>query len=131
MVDPWERWSDLSSLDVASVVGPARSLFSLGWMRTELNNGGFDQLFFNAAGDSVPYAEAAAREAGWTELADVLKRAMSVLGQPYPPDTAARQEVLRALTESEQRRLDRMDDEYFDLEMSSDLDALMRTVISG
>jgi hypothetical protein len=130
VLDPWVEWNAVSRTDPASLAGPSRSLHALGWTRTEINNGGFDQLFLNSAGDVLPEAESAARAAGWTDLADLLERAMAVIGTPYPIDRSDRQAVLSRLTNAESEALDRLDDEFFGLEQGSDLDALMRTVLA-
>ena len=130
MVDPWAEWNAVCLSDPTELDGTSRSLHALGWMRTEINNGGFDQLFFNSAGDVLPMAESAARDNGWADLADLLQRAMAAVGTPYPTDRADRQAVLFRLNDAEVRPLDRLDEEFFDVEAKSDLDDLMRAVLA-
>jgi hypothetical protein len=100
-------------------------LFAIGWLRTELNNGGFDQLFFNSAGDVVPQAVSAARNGGASELADLIERATVFLGADYPTDRGLRQDRLLALTDDENGQLEEMSREYLRIEASMDLDELM------
>jgi hypothetical protein len=129
VLDPWAEWNAVSMNDPASLAEPTRSLFAVGWMRTEVNNGGFDQLFLNSGGDVLPEAESAARSAGWTDLANLLHRAMAVIGSPYPTRRADRQALLLRLGESESRTLDDLDDEFLELERTSDLDGLMQSLL--
>jgi Domain of unknown function (DUF4375) len=44
---PWERIA-LASPD--ELCPGDRRLWAFGWLRTEINNGGFHQFFFNSAG---------------------------------------------------------------------------------
>jgi len=125
--DPWDRWEEISLLDLPDVPPAHLPLYAIGWLRTEINNGGFDLLFYNSWGEVVPHALAAIRRAGWANLANLIERAMAVVGNPYP-DRDQRQTVLIALSDQNDPRLDALDAEYYDLEASVDLDELMRSV---
>jgi hypothetical protein len=131
VTDPWSAWEAIAAADPVALSDAQRALFAIGWLRTEVNNGGFDQLFFNDAGDVVPEALAAARSAGATELAALIERAIAVLGTAYPTDRSRRQDALLTLTQADEARPAALDGEYFALEGSTDLDALMRDLAQG
>jgi Domain of unknown function (DUF4375) len=128
VTDPWDRWNEVALLDLSDVPSAHRPLYAVGWLRTEINNDGFDGLFFNLAGNVVPHATAAARSAGAADLADLVERAMSVLGDHYPLDIDQRQGLMMALSDADRGRLDALDREYYELEASTNLDELMRSL---
>jgi hypothetical protein len=92
-------------------------------MRAGLNNGGFDQYFFNSAGDLVLDAIEAARSVGASELLALLQRAVEVLDVPDPTDRDARQDTLDELDDDAFADLD---SEYLAMEAATDLDESMR-----
>jgi hypothetical protein len=57
---------------------------------SEVDNGGFLQLFWNSTGVSVPEAIAGYTAMGMTNLAAIVSKAASTLGQPYPRDRKER-----------------------------------------
>lgn len=126
--DPWARWNEIALLDPSEVSSADRPLYAIGWLRTEINSDGFEGLFFNLAGNAVPHATEAARSAGAADLAELVERAMSVLGDDYPLDVDQRQGLMTALSEVDRGRLDALDREYYELEASTDLDELMRSL---
>ena len=64
-------------------------------LQAEVNNGGFDQFFFNSAGDHTPQIIEALEAIGAVKTADIVKRAAGKFpgGMP-PPDRFERQDVL-------------------------------------
>lgn len=120
---PWGEYERLSQLDATTLTLRERRLVAFGEMRTELNNGGFDQYFFNSSGDRVLDAMAAVIETDAQRLAELLQRALDLLGASDPSDRAARQERLEAMDGDS---FETLDAEYLSLEASLDLDQLMR-----
>ena len=116
-------YSQLALADPTSWTSAQRALVAIGGLRTEVNNGGFDQHFFNSAGNLAEHAVAAALANGEPALADLVRRAMAVLGNGYTPDWTTRQDVVVELDPSAFAALDA---EFYDLEAASDLDDLMR-----
>ena len=130
-VGAWESWNAIAVVELDDLDTTLRPLYALGWLRTEINNGGFSQLFFNSAGDLVPDAVAAARSAGAHDLAHLVEEAMSLLGSGYVVDRSLRQDRLLALTDVDELRLSQLNDRYFELEVSTDLDAVMAQLVTG
>jgi hypothetical protein len=61
----------------------------------EVNNGGFDQFFYNNAGDNTRETIQALEAIGAFKMADILKRAAAAFPAGMPPkDRFARQDVL-------------------------------------
>lgn len=80
--------------DDFSALSPAERVFYLAQLcEEEVNNGGFDQLFFNA-GCSLRELPEAFRAIGAPKTADICARAMAALGGEVPEDREARREVL-------------------------------------
>jgi hypothetical protein len=125
-VEAWVAYERLSREDAAQPTLADRRLLALGGLRTEVNNGGFHQYFFNSAGDLVTEALDAAEAAGADELASLIRRGLSLLNVSAPADQVARQS---ALGDIEPEEFADLDDDYYTLEASLDLDAVMRAVM--
>jgi hypothetical protein len=126
MLDPWATWNEIASLAPSQVPQEQRPLYAIGWLRTEVNSDGFDGLFFNLGGETVPEVVKAARAEGRDDLAGIIERAMAVLGDTYPLDIHQRQRVMSDLSDVDRQVLRDLDEEYYDLEAAVDLDELMR-----
>jgi hypothetical protein len=121
--DAWPRYEALVLRDWESLSEPERLLVAFGELRAELNNGGFDQYFFNSAGDHVTYAVLAAKHSRLDALADLVGRAMQALGgDGYPSDRFARQERLLELPDG---AFEGLDDEFYAIEGTVELDSAM------
>ena len=82
-----------------------RMVFAFRWMAIEVNNGGFDQYFFNSAGDFwkdvFDGLQIIGDERGLASFREVL----SIFPQASPsPDRFTRQEQLSALEEQDEKR---------------------------
>jgi len=124
--DPWAEYERLAGTDQARLTLADRRLLALGSLRDEVNNGGFHQYFFNSAGDLVTDALDAAQVADADELASLIRRALSMLNVPDPTDRLARQDALSKL---EPEQFAGIDDSYYVVEASADLDSVMRAVM--
>ena len=125
-VDPWAEYGRLTGKEQARLTPAERRLMALGGLRAEVNNGGFHQYFFNSAGDLVTDALDAAQVADADELTSLIRRALSLLNVPDPSDRVARQDALSKL---EPEQFADVDDSYYAVEASADLDSVMRAVM--
>jgi hypothetical protein len=116
---------------LAALTSGQRAVYALRWVVAEVNNGGFDQLFFNSTGYLLPEAQEAARVLGSDAWAAVLDEAAAVLGEPYPRDRSERQERLDALPQASREGLDRLDELVYSLQAqaATDPDALSRAYL--
>lgn len=67
----------------------------------EVNNGGFNQWFFNSSGDYVHETIAALDEIGAVKIATIVKQAVSFWPEgKVPKDRSARQDILQQIEDS-------------------------------
>jgi hypothetical protein len=79
-----------------------------------VNNGGFDQYFFNSSGALAPVAVDALRAVGANRTAIILEQAIDVLGKHVEwSDDAFRQTRLSVLAGDAREKLDRLDSVFF------------------
>jgi Domain of unknown function (DUF4375) len=121
--DGWTTYGELIERDWETLNDAQRALVAVGELRTEVNNGGFDQYFFNSSGDHAPVARDAANAARAASLAELIDRALAVLGPNYTTNRDDRQTALLDLDDD--AAFDALDDEYYEVEAAKDLDALM------
>ena len=121
--DPWSRVAELQLRPWESLTEPERQLVAIGELRTEVNNGGFHQYFFNSAGDAAPDAIAAATSLELTPLVDLVERAMALFDGRYTADRSARQDLLEELDIT--GSFEALDTEFYRLEAALDLDTSM------
>jgi hypothetical protein len=122
-VDAWGLYEAFVRRDWGTLSPAQRLLVAFGELRTEVNNGGFDQYFFNSAGDHATEALTAARAAQADDVADLLERAMASLVGGYKGDRDERQAVL--IDDTAEGAFEQLDSKYFALEESVDLDSAM------
>jgi hypothetical protein len=95
---------------------PERKLLSAFWVEAEVNNGGFDQYFFNSAGDNADVALAGLKEMGAAGAAALLERAMAVFPDGKPPkDRSKRQEVMQQIAAQSKPVWGKCDSEFYKL----------------
>jgi len=121
----WRVYEALDGADWTGLTDSEKMLVALGELRTEVNNGGFNQYFFNTAGDHGSWAVRAGETIELAELVDIVNRAMRTLGPEYPSDWATRQGRVVALSDESNATLDTLDGEYFELEAVLSLDETM------
>ncbi|MBI2393459.1 MAG: DMP19 family protein [Deltaproteobacteria bacterium] len=98
-------------------------------LEADVNNGGFDQFFFNSSGDLAFFAPKALSIIGAPSTAMIVARANALFGAGGPPrERGLRQAQLAALQGAEER-LEELDVEFY--EYLDDLTALMHRYISA
>jgi hypothetical protein len=98
-----------------SLTQSERSAFALQWLYREVNNGGFNQFFFNDAGRLAGDALRGMEFLGVRDAAGILRRAMSVFpGGVVPVDQSERREFLcDSLTDEQEALLEQLDAEFY------------------
>lgn len=127
--DAWKRYESLSAMDRSSLHGAALQLVALGELRTQVNNGGFHQYFFNSSGDLAMEALQASTALGIDQLAATIQQALGLLGGRYTADREGRQEVLDELDNEEE--FEPLDAAFYGIEQSIDLDGAMQRLASS
>jgi hypothetical protein len=98
-----------------SLTPSERSAFALRWLYVEVNNGGFDQFFYNDAGKLAGDALRGLESLGAQGMADILRRAMSIFpGGVVPADQNERQDFMcDSLTDDQKELLEKLDAEFY------------------
>ncbi len=97
-------------------------------LEAEVNNGGFDQFYFNSSGDHAVETVDALESIGASHTAEIVRRANAVFGASGPSSVRAiRQEQLDALPESVRGSFDTLDQEFY--AYKDDLEALLRAYV--
>jgi hypothetical protein len=93
---------------------PSEQVFHAVWcFEAELNNGGFDQFFFNASGDHPAETVAALERIGASSCAAIVRRACALFPNATPsPDRHSRQEQLESITDANDEAFEALDDEF-------------------
>jgi len=93
-------------------------------LEAEVNNGGFDQFFFNSAGDDAAQTIEALEAIGAHATAAIVRRACSKFPGGMPPvDRNARQELLQDDVSPDSDAFEAQDDAF--LAYEDDLSALV------
>jgi hypothetical protein len=92
-----------------------QKVFTAVWeLEAEVNNGGFEQYFFNTSGDGAQEVEQALRTIGAQRMADIVKQAVSLfpLGPP-PVDLDERRGRLESVDAKVTEKWDTLDQAFF------------------
>ena len=99
-------------------------------LEREVNNGGFDQFFWNSSGDTAHQTHAALLEIGAREAAALVRDAIAAFpGAKVPPDRGQREKVLESLPEMAREKWGELDGRFY--EYPDDLTTLMRRYVQA
>jgi len=92
-----------------------QQVFSAIWeLESQVNNGGFLQYFQSTGGHTINVAPRALRAIGAARSADIVDRALAVVGADgLPDDQASREQLIGALDEPSLGALEALDREFF------------------
>ena len=122
----FERYAKLGYEKLA----PSEKVFVCVWgLEGEVNNGGFDQYYFNSSGDHALVAEESMKAIGARHTAELIKQANALFGAAGPsPDRAVRQKQLDALPESSIKKMNEIEEEFF--KYQDNLEELLTAYVS-
>lgn len=90
-----------------------RTIFLNVALEREINNGGFNQYFFNSAGDYAYQTVDSLREVGAYTMADILQEAINLFPNgELPEDQFERQEVLEEIEGAASEKWFELDDRF-------------------
>lgn len=111
-----------------SLSKPEKVFVCVWGLEGEVNNGGFDQYYFNSAGNHALDTPEALVTIGAHKTADIVKEANAVFGDEGPSaDRKRRQRQLDALSEKAYMTLDTLDDRFY--EYPDDLEFLLKEYV--
>ena len=88
-------------------------LVTIWGIEAEVNNGGFDQYYFNGAGDQAYYAPTALAAIGARQMAEIASRANALFGPEGPPRSWEERQVrLEEVTANDDQLWDSLDREF-------------------
>lgn len=103
--------------EIAALSEAERVFFIAQSLEMEVNNGGFNQFFFNSAGNFSGELVAAFEAIGAVKTAEICQRALDAFGCQVPADRTARQDLLEELEGTEfDDILDQCDSDFYDYE---------------
>ena len=123
--DPYDRYLKFGEYVTAKVVKQGyealtnieRDIYHTWDLETEVNNGGFDQYFFNSAGDHALDTLISLETIGLVETKKLLEQAIAAAFHDHPQSNRQKRwKQLDALTESQKKQLDNLDQKIFALE---------------
>jgi hypothetical protein len=107
-----------------------RDLFHMFWLRLEVDHGGFQQYFFNSAGNHSTASVRALTRSNATRTRSLLLAAMAVFPEGVShPDLDQRRDQLEALPLWEYQQLARLDQDFY--RCPEDLDSLMVAYVTS
>jgi hypothetical protein len=104
--------------EVLTRATPGQSaIYALLWTDAEVNNGGFEQFFFNSSGSLIDEAIEGAELVGASGNASILREAAEVFADgDVPENRETRSRILDELSEESREKLLQFDDRWFDLD---------------
>lgn len=91
-----------------------RAIYAIWWLEAEVNNGGFHQYFWNAAGDHTDVALKSLNAIGATETASLLQQAIVIAFDGHLPQSQEeRQKRLETDEEAKMDKLSELDSNFY------------------
>jgi hypothetical protein len=95
-------------------MSPAEQTFWLVWqMLSEVNNGGFNQFYFNSSGDRSIATPAALRTIGAKKFAGIMERANALFPGGRPPEHRYKRQTVLEEIDPETELFDDLDEEVY------------------
>ncbi|GAB5382090.1 MAG: hypothetical protein Alis3KO_36030 [Aliiglaciecola sp.] len=92
-----------------------KAIFTIWWLEAEVNNGGFNQYFWNSAGDNAGLALESLNKIGASKTAELLKEAIEVaFSGSLPLVRADRQKELEIEKEYKMEALGKLDSSFYE-----------------
>ena len=98
-------------------------------LETEVNNGGFDQFYFNTSGDYAYFVPDALQRIGAFKAADIAARANDIFGSNIPKDRPTRQDIHQELTNEDDEPWEELDSEFYSY--PDNISQLLETFLSS
>lgn len=92
-------------------------LFAAHWCKSEIDNGGFHQFFYNPTGVLAPEAAEGFQAIGLSDTAELIREAIKSFGSPYPREQEVRMAFLDAITGNSRAKWDpfyKLDNRFYD-----------------
>ncbi len=109
---------------------PEQVYVCVSWVEAEVNNGGFDQFFYNSAGNHALETVEALDLIGANHTAEIVRRANGRFGESGPSQVRIeRQAQLEKITGNSEGAFDDLDEAFY--EYKDDLGALLKAYVKA
>jgi len=110
---------------VLGLTKPQQAIYIIWSLEAEVNNGGFNQFYFNSSGQYSDLIPDALKMVGALKFADLTTRANDIFKKENKKITKHQDGTLEGFSKSyEDNPLNKFDDEFYDLEKSENLQKL-------
>lgn len=118
-----------AKLGYEKLTTPEKVFVCVWGLEGEVNNGGFDQYYFNSSGDHALDAEGSLKAIGAKHTAQLVKQANTLFGASGPsPNRAARQKQLEALGDAKTKKMNEIEEEF--MKYKDNLEELLKAYVS-
>jgi len=101
----------------STLTEPEKVFIYVDMLEGQVNNGGFDQFFFNSSGDYTNEILAAYKKINAHKTADLIETAIKAFPvSPVPIDTETRRKIMQNLNESVGKVWDDLDNKFYEYE---------------
>ena len=108
----WDKSKD--DKDFESLNSIEKNILYIEMLEGQVNNGGFDQYFFNSSGEYAHDTLIALKEIKAPQMAEILNRAIKIFPTlPIPKDTEQRREYMEDVPENVSETWDKLYDEFY------------------
>ncbi|TVZ47482.1 DMP19 family protein [Olleya sp. Hel_I_94] len=108
----WDKSKD--DKDFESLNSIEKNILYIEMLEGQVNNGGFDQFFFNSSGEYAHETLIALEEIKAPKMAEILNRAIRAFPtSPIPKDEEQRREYMEDVPENISETWDKLDDEFY------------------
>jgi hypothetical protein len=108
---------------------PEKVFHCIWQLEAEVNNGGFDQYYFNSAGDQALDTVKSLETIGANHTAGLVREANALFGESGPsPQRFTRQKQLNALRHAKGKKMDEIDKEFY--KYKDNLEQLLEAYVS-
>jgi hypothetical protein len=112
----WKK-TEASDDNFSDLTEPERVFIYIDLLEAQVNNGGFDQFFFNSSGDHAHEILAAYKTIKAYKTADLIEEAIKLFPTlPVPKDTTTRRELMQDLDEKISEEWHQLDDKFYEYE---------------
>ena len=113
-IDDYISASLTSDDNLSRLTQPQKNFYYIQELEGEVNNGGFNQYFFNSSGDYAHETISALKAIGAEKAIKLLQSAIDEFpGHLVPKDRAMRQEILSKIESKAQKVWDKLDSEFY------------------
>jgi hypothetical protein len=108
----WKKSNNLENID--NLTKPEKTFLYVEILEAEINNGGFDQFFYNSSGDYAYEALQSLNEVGAKKTANLISEAYKMFPKnPIPKQVESRQILLEKVSKETSEKWNELEDMFY------------------